>query len=110
MLRETSILRLRGSRALSPFRRDKLLSRLRARVPAVASVDAWYWHFVALRGDLTPEERAVLVSLLDYGPVSSRNAPAPEDEAVDAVLLVVPRPGTISLGRPRPPTSLGAAG
>ena len=96
MLRETSILRLRGSRALSPFRRDKLLSRLRARVPAVASVDAWYWHFVALRGDLTPEERAVLVSLLDYGPVSSRNAPAPEDEAVDAVLLVVPRPGTIS--------------
>jgi phosphoribosylformylglycinamidine synthase len=95
MLRETSILRLPGPRALTPFRRDKLLARLRAQLPAVRDVDAWYWHFVALRGELKPEHRDVLASLLSYGPASARVAPS-QGETAAPMLLVVPRPGTLS--------------
>ncbi len=95
MLRETSILRLPGPRALTPFRREKLLPRLRARLPGVRDVDARYWHFVALRGELAPELRDVLASLLSYGPASFRGSPSREEGAAP-LLLVVPRPGTVS--------------
>jgi phosphoribosylformylglycinamidine synthase len=96
MVHETSILRLPGPRALTAFRRDKLLARLRARLPAVQDVHARYWHFIALRGELTAERRAVLLSLLSYGPARARVAFTPEEAADALLLLVVPRPGTIS--------------
>src|SRR6478752_5136298 len=65
------MLTLRGSRALSQFRLQKLLADLTA--------------------DLTSDELGILDQLLTYGP---KSAGAPE---VDGILQVVaPRPGTIS--------------
>ncbi|HSO06924.1 MAG TPA: phosphoribosylformylglycinamidine synthase, partial [Pelomicrobium sp.] len=84
------MLRLRGGNALSAFRRDKLLQRLRAAVPSVADVRAEFIHFVALNGELTPAQRDTLAGILTYGP---RSAAMAED---GELLLVVPRPGTIS--------------
>jgi phosphoribosylformylglycinamidine synthase len=85
-------LTLRGRSALSPFRVAKLLAALAKVRPEhrVASVGATYWHFAALDRPLTVEERVVLERLLTYGP---------RDMASDAggeLLLVAPRPGTIS--------------
>ena len=85
------ILSLRGAPALSPFRRDKLLAEMRARVPAITGVTALYWHFVALDGELKTHEQTVLARLLTYGPRADAQA-RPGGE----LLLVVPRLGTIS--------------
>jgi phosphoribosylformylglycinamidine synthase len=90
MLRDFTMLRLRGGNALSAFRRDKLRQRLQARVPAVADVQGEFVHFVALSGELPPDQRESLVSILTYGP---RAVAVTE---VGEVLLVVPRLGTIS--------------
>ena len=83
---------LPGSRALSPFRRDRLLAAVQDAVPTVSRIEARYWHFIAVTDDMDADETAVLNRLLRYGPQS---------DAVDAVadgelLLVVPRLGTIS--------------
>ena len=85
------ILSLRGAPALSPFRRDKLLAEMRARIPAIANITALYWHFAALEGELSTREQTVLVRLLTYGPKANAQA-KPGGE----LLLVVPRLGTIS--------------
>src|SRR3990172_1066582 len=89
--RPPPILSLRGAPALSPFRRDKLLAEMRARVPAIANVTALYLHFAALEGELNAREQTVLVRLLTYGPKANAQA-KPDGE----LLLVVPRLGTIS--------------
>ena len=86
---------LPGSPALSAFRKEKLLEAL----PQVAALSARYVHFVEVSADLDERERRVLDSLLHYGP-------SLEETAVDGdIFVVVPRPGTVSPGRPRPPTS-----
>ena len=82
------MLQLPGSSSLSSFRAQKLLSRLRAEVPALDSVAAHYVHFVELEQRLDTAQRQQLERLLHYG------GPA-QATAVDAV-LVVPRLGTIS--------------
>jgi phosphoribosylformylglycinamidine synthase len=79
-----------GPNALSPFRREKLLSSLQAVAPRVRDVGARYLHLVALRSELGPSEEARLEALLDYGPR------AKVKELEGRILLVVPRPGTIS--------------
>ncbi|KAB7628312.1 phosphoribosylformylglycinamidine synthase [Alkalilimnicola sp. S0819] len=84
------MLRLRGKPALSPFRLDKLLDQLRARVPRIEALGSAWWHFAQLHAALEPGEQAVLESLLEYGP----DWPEQNDEG--SLLLVVPRPGTIS--------------
>ncbi len=84
------MLQLRGARALSDFRRDKLLQQMQARVPAVTGVEAEFWHFVRLDRALTEPERVLLDEVLTYGP------PPADMPAAAARLLVVPRPGTIS--------------
>jgi len=82
------LLSLRGRNALSSFRVAKLLSSLTGtRIAAVAAV---YWHFVRTSHALTGAERATLDRLLTYGP---RDA---SDDAAGELLLVLPRPGTIS--------------
>ena len=53
-------------------------------------LSAEYWHFVHVRRPLEPDEQRRLDSLLTYGP---RKHEAPER---GTLLLVVPRPGTIS--------------
>ena len=86
------VVAIAGSAALSPFRRDRLLAEMQARVPALASIDARYWHFAAIEHPLADNERAVLERILTYGPRSE----APPAGAVGTALLVIPRLGTIS--------------
>ncbi len=86
------LLRLRGRNALSPFRVAKVLAALAAARPqhSITGLAATFWHFVALRRELTSAERATLERLLTYGPHDVAGSDSGE------LLLVVPRPGTIS--------------
>jgi len=84
------VLMLHGSPALSPFRMERLLARLREVVADIESVHAEYRHFVALEQALTPDELSVLERLLTYGPRRETR------ESSGAMLLIVPRLGTIS--------------
>jgi len=84
------MLSLPGSPALSPFRLDKLLSALREREPGIAAVSARWMHLADLDRELTADERRTLGKLLTYGP----RLQAAEDEG--ELILVVPRPGTVS--------------
>jgi phosphoribosylformylglycinamidine synthase len=86
------LLTLRGRHALSPFRIKKLHAAFAAAHPGhpVTRIAATFWHFVEIERDLTAAESAIVERLLTYGPHD-------EGEADDgALLLVVPRPGTIS--------------
>src|SRR5471030_1879279 len=81
---------LRGSPALSAFRINKLLSRCQdARLP-VSDVYAEYVHFADVSAPLSSDEQTKLQRLLKYGPSLAEHAPT------GRLLLVTPRPGTIS--------------
>jgi len=82
------ILKLRGSRAVSAFRLDKLNSRLATIDSSVRATAAEHWHFVEAERALEPRETEVLERLLLYG------EPAPAGEG--RMLFSVPRLGTIS--------------
>ena len=82
------LLSLRGRNALSSFRVAKLLSSLTGT--RVAALSAVYWHFVRTSRPLTAAERTTLDFLLTYGPRAAASDDAGE------LLLVLPRPGTIS--------------
>src|SRR6266581_1327767 len=82
------ILKLRGSRAVSAFRLDKVNSRLATIQQSVQAVAAEHWHFVEAERPLAARETEVLERLLQYG------EPAPAGEG--RMLLSVPRLGTIS--------------
>ncbi len=84
------VLMLRGSAALSPFRQERQMNRLRAVLPAIEAIYAEYRHFAALDQELDPQELGVLERLLTCGPKLASHAPHGE------LLLVVPRLGTIS--------------
>ncbi|MFL6654357.1 MAG: hypothetical protein ACJ8KA_06150, partial [Sulfurifustis sp.] len=86
------ILRLAGGRALSDFRRERLLTSARTAVPRLRDIEARYWHFVAVTAGLTAAENATLARLLQYGPQDDAADAAPAGE----LLLVLPRLGTIS--------------
>jgi phosphoribosylformylglycinamidine synthase len=88
--KEPGILRLEGAPALSAFRRDRLLAKLREAHAGVTAVHARYVHFAELARALDDEENATLERLLRYGP--RREA----DVARGSLFLVVPRPGTLS--------------
>src|SRR5690242_81228 len=82
---------LPGSAALSAFRLQRLLDTLRSHDSRVRAIDAGFVHFVQTERALSTKERSILDALLTYGPrgvVSSK--------AKDQLILVVPRPGTIS--------------
>lgn len=79
---------LPGSPALSSFRRELLLAALRAQVPAVQGLAAHHVHLVQVADAFTAADRERLLALLD--------APAAMPEVGGELLLVVPRPGTIS--------------
>jgi phosphoribosylformylglycinamidine synthase len=88
-------LKLPGRRALSEFRLHKLLQQAQKPLPAVVRVATQYWHFIKLRRPLSEAETAVLRALLTYGPVDPDSV-ADSEPLDDDILLVVPRPGTIS--------------
>lgn len=83
---------LRGSPALSEFRVNKLLERCRELGLPVTGIYAEFMHFADLSAPLTADEQIKLASLLTYGPTIA------EHEPVGTLLLVTPRPGTISHG------------
>ncbi len=87
------MLRLRGGRALSPFRLEKLIQQINLQLPQVSHIYAEYWHFCALAESsqtLPDNELAMLKRLLQYGPAQEAIQPQ------GAFFLVLPRPGTIS--------------
>jgi phosphoribosylformylglycinamidine synthase len=87
----SNLIVVRGSAALSPFRLSRLRTRLAAADPAVTGVQARWVHFVDAARALTAPEQARLESLLRYGPREEAAS-----AAAGALVLVVPRPGTIS--------------
>ena len=86
------MLLLRGSRALSPFRLEKLLSAGRALCPRLASLDAEH-VFVAWLADAADDSPQLRQRLLDLTRASAVIAPT-RDGAPH--LLVAPRLGTLS--------------
>jgi phosphoribosylformylglycinamidine synthase len=86
-----AILKLPGGTALSDFRLDKLNASLRIARPGLSVVAAQHWHFVETGRNLADEERRTLDRLLHYG----KDAP-PAGRLRGRMILVTPRPGTIS--------------
>ena len=87
----TATLLLQGGRALSAFRRERLLLRVRTRHPAVTGLDG-RWIYFARSGDTAPWLIERLERLLD----AWRLAGARAEAALDGRIVVAPRPGTIS--------------
>ncbi|MDV7104990.1 phosphoribosylformylglycinamidine synthase [Vibrio sp. TH_r3] len=81
---------LRGSPALSEFRVNKLLELCREQELPITDIYAEFMHFADLAADLTSEEVAKVEKLLTYGPTIQEHEPSGQ------LLLVTPRPGTIS--------------
>ncbi|MET0003683.1 MAG: phosphoribosylformylglycinamidine synthase [gamma proteobacterium symbiont of Ctena orbiculata] len=81
---------LRGAPALSEFRLQKLAQRLSGLLNGKVGVVSEYLHFADVNQSLDERERAVLDNLLRYGPAM------PDIRHDGTLLLVVPRPGTLS--------------
>ena len=84
------MLSLRGAPSHSDFRLAKLERRLYAALGRTVSLYAEYMHFAELDQTLTEEEQGILEALLEYGPRLQRRDPS------GTLLLVTPRPGTLS--------------
>ncbi|WP_394192517.1 phosphoribosylformylglycinamidine synthase [Pseudoalteromonas atlantica] len=81
---------LRGAPALSDFRVQKILARCQQSQLPVNNVYAEYAHFADLTAELSSDEQTKLEKLLTYGPTIAEHTPA------GTLVLVTPRPGTIS--------------
>ncbi|MCG8709463.1 phosphoribosylformylglycinamidine synthase [Brenneria sp. 4F2] len=81
---------LRGSPALSAFRINKLLVRCKEHFLPISDIYAEYVHFADVSAPLDNDELAKLTRLLKYGPSLA------EHEPQGRLLLITPRPGTIS--------------
>jgi phosphoribosylformylglycinamidine synthase len=81
---------LRGSPALSEFRINKLLELCREQSLPVIGIYAEFMHFADLTAELNSQELEKLEKLLTYGPKIEGHQPE------GLLLLVTPRPGTIS--------------
>ena len=84
------MLTLRGAPALSEFRLQKLVQRILDNTGIQLSLYAEYLHFVDLHSEIDESGQQVLERLLRYGPS------LPVHEPRGQLMLVVPRPGTIS--------------
>jgi phosphoribosylformylglycinamidine synthase len=81
---------LRGSASLSPFRVEKIQSKLNEICPNIGHVYAEFWHFAWVDGALSAEQKNTLNQILTYGP--SMQA----EDAQGDLIVVLPRVGTIS--------------
>ncbi len=84
------MLTFRGAPALSDFRLKKLAANLEDALGQPLRVYAEYMHFIACESALDTDQTRVLERLLRYGPALAQHEPQGQ------MLLVVPRPGTIS--------------
>jgi phosphoribosylformylglycinamidine synthase len=75
--------------ALSDFRKDKLLKQLQVVDSTISNIHAEYIHFVDAADSLTKKDDIRLKGLLTYG------SPFTADRT-GSLVVVVPRPGTIS--------------
>jgi phosphoribosylformylglycinamidine synthase len=89
-----TMLILPGSSALSDFRLQKLLASLREKDDRVQSVGARFVHFASVTRSLVTSESTVLSALLTYGPREEKAAASAA--TATQLILIVPRPGTIS--------------
>ncbi|SHO54690.1 phosphoribosylformylglycinamidine synthase [Vibrio quintilis] len=80
----------RGSPALSEFRVSKLLEQCREHHLPVTGIYAEFMHFADLTASLDDQDVDKLEKLLTYGPTIEEHQPE------GLLLLVTPRPGTIS--------------
>jgi len=85
-----SMLILRGAPALSDFRVQKILKTCADAKLPVTGVYAEFMHFADLTAELSSAENEKLQKLLTYGPTVTEHEPA------GSLVLVTPRPGTIS--------------
>jgi phosphoribosylformylglycinamidine synthase len=83
---------LPGSNALSVFRSQRLLSQLQAAAPAIADVQARFYHFIDASTPLSSDDTAQLSAMLTYGEPS----PEVQYEGATEQFFVIPRFGTIS--------------
>ncbi|CAH9059244.1 Phosphoribosylformylglycinamidine synthase [Pseudoalteromonas holothuriae] len=81
---------LRGAPALSDFRVQKVLTNCTAANLPVTGVYAEFMHFADLTAELSEAELVKLNKLLEYGPTIAEHQPQGQ------LILVTPRPGTIS--------------
>ncbi|MBY5992892.1 phosphoribosylformylglycinamidine synthase [Ferrimonas balearica] len=81
---------LRGAPALSAFRVNKLMQACRDAQLPVTDLYAEYTHFAHLSAPLSEQHAQQLAQILTYGPRMEEHTPE------GTLLLVVPRPGTIS--------------
>ena len=84
------MLKLRGAPALSDFRLQKLQKRISEKLGKTVEIYAEFLHLVELFETLDSRQLEVLNSLLEYGPALTVHEPE------GALILVTPRPGTIS--------------
>ena len=87
----TDFLLFRGSPALAAFRRERLVERARAYWPGITDLDG-RWIYFARTGDTSERIIRRLEELLDASFVPDERVAA----ALDAAIVVTPRPGTIS--------------
>ncbi|MDE2365971.1 MAG: phosphoribosylformylglycinamidine synthase, partial [Betaproteobacteria bacterium] len=94
------LLRFRGGSALSPFRLEKLAAALAIAAPQVSHVYAEYWYFCAAGENLRQDGIAILEDLLEgtleEGMPEGTRVQNPAYPPGSELLLVLPRPGTIS--------------
>ncbi len=81
---------LRGAPALSDFRLNKLAERIEAGTGSSVELYAEFYHFVETEQELADSDLAVLDRILRYGPALASHEPE------GSLVLVTPRPGTIS--------------
>ncbi|MEH8021690.1 phosphoribosylformylglycinamidine synthase [Rheinheimera metallidurans] len=81
---------LRGAPALSDFRIQKLLDQCVQSGLAISNIYAEFMHFADVSSALTDAQQQTLDKLLTYGPATASHEPHGQ------LLLVTPRPGTIS--------------
>jgi phosphoribosylformylglycinamidine synthase len=79
-----------GAPALSAFRQRKLLVSLKQAAPTITDVKAEYQHFADVTQPLSNVDTDTLKALMQYGPMEQAVSTSGQ------LLLVVPRPGTIS--------------
>ena len=84
------MLELRGAPALSQFRLGKLQQRVSDELGRQVEIYAEYVHFADIEQALGSDEQVVLEGLLRYGPHLEAREPQGQ------LVLVVPRPGTVS--------------
>ena len=93
------MLTLTGAPALSDFRTARLLAAVKARHPSVRSLASHFVHFVQTHRELTAEEHNIVEALLTYGPrisPGSGQSPEPSTQSPAQLIVITPRPGTIS--------------